>query len=118
MSEPRFETSIATDFELGSMKAAGRVENASSGGLFIRTATIPRPGEKLWLSFEGPGGEVVEAIGTVYWTTLDRGRPTPGPCGAQGFGVRLVASSGDYRRLITRLSRAYGRLKTGSRPVS
>ena len=47
--------------------------------------------------------ERVEASGVVWWTTLDaqaRGQSR------QGFGVRLVASSGDYRKLLRRLARS------------
>ena len=102
MNQPRYDTSIETRFELGSLAGEGSVENASPGGVFVRTATIPERGEKVRLSFEGPNGEVVEASGVVWWTTLDaQARMQP----RQGFGVRLVASSGDYRKLLKRLAR-------------
>ena len=102
MNQPRYDTNIQTRFELGSLAGEGNIENASSGGVFVRTATIPERGEKVQLSFEGPHGEVVEASGVVWWTTLDaRARVQP----RQGFGVRLVASSGDYRKLLKRLAR-------------
>ena len=103
MNEPRYDTNIWARFELGSWTGEGKIENASPGGIFIRTATIPDRGEKVWVSFEGPSGEVVEASGIVWWTTLDaqaRAR------NRSGFGVRLVASSGDYRKLLKRLARA------------
>ena len=102
MRQPRYDTSIETRFELGSLAGEGNIENAGPGGVFIRSATIPERGEKVWISFEGPHGEVVEASGVVWWTTLD---PTAGVQQRQGFGVRLVASSGDYRKLLKRLSR-------------
>jgi hypothetical protein len=108
MNQPRYDTSIRTRFELGSLAGEGNIENAGPGGLFIRTATIPDRGEKVWLSFEGPNGEVVEASGVVWWTTLDmRARAQA----RQGFGVRLVASSGDYRKLLKRLARIAARIE-------
>jgi hypothetical protein len=102
MREPRYGTNLETRFELGSFAGEGRIENASTGGVFIRTHTIPDRGEKVWISFEGPEGEVVEASGVVWWTTLDgHMHASQQP----GFGVRLVASSGDYRRLLKRLAK-------------
>ncbi len=102
MAEPRFDTRIDASFQIDEKKVEGRIENASLGGVFIETPAIPERGEKLWLSFEGPDGEVVEAIGIVWWTTLEGDMSR---VGRQGFGVRLVASSGDYRRFLTNLSR-------------
>lgn len=102
MAEPRFDTDVPARFQVTADKVEGRIENASLGGVFIETSSIPDRGDKLWLSFEGPDGEVVEAIGIVWWTTLesDTDRTT-----RQGFGVRLVASSGDYRRFMKKLAR-------------
>lgn len=102
MNQPRYDTSIRTRFELGSLAGEGNIENASSGGVFVRTATVPERGQKVWLSFEGPNGEVVEASGVVWWTTLDAQARAQS---RQGFGVRLVASSGDYRKLLKRFAR-------------
>ena len=111
MSQPRYDTSISTRFQLGSLAAEGNIENAGPGGVFVRTATIPERGEKVWLSFQGPHGEVVEASGVVWWTTLDvRARQQA----RQGFGVRLVASSGDYRKLLKRLERFGARIEAHS----
>ena len=51
-------------------------------------------------AFEGLDGKVVETIGIVWWTT----REAQATCGTRkGFGVRLVASSGDYRQLLSDL---------------
>jgi len=107
MADPRFDTNLWTHFEYDAADDApavgeGSIENASSGGVFIRSGTIPDRGERVWISFDGPRGERVAASGVVWWTTGD------GDATAQarvGFGVRLVASSGDYRRLLRRLSR-------------
>ena len=102
MAEPRFDTDIPASFQIDEEKVTGRIENVSLGGVFVETPSIPERGDKLWLSFEGPDGEIVEAIGIVWWTTheCDAARSA-----RQGFGVRLVASSGDYRRFLANLTR-------------
>lgn len=111
MNQPRYDTSIRARFELGSLAGEGNIENAGPGGVFVRTSVIPSRGEKVWLSFEGPNGEVVEASGIVWWTTLDaRARAQA----RQGFGVRLVASSGDYRKLLKRLERIGSQIEVRS----
>jgi hypothetical protein len=103
MSEPRYDTHISARFAMGSLTGEGSIENAGPGGVFIRSRTIPDRGEKVWISFQGPSGELVEASGIVWWTSLDAQARA---LDLSGFGVRLVASSGDYRRLLKRLARA------------
>ena len=102
MAEPRFDTDIPASFQIDEEKVDGRIENVSLGGVFVETPAIPERGDKLWLSFEGPDGEIVEAIGIVWWTTHEG---EAARSSRQGFGVRLVASSGDYRRFLANLSR-------------
>ncbi len=102
MSEPRFDTFIWTQFELGASTAQGSIQNVGPGGLFVRSSTIGRTGDEIRLSFEGPDGETVEAIGVVWWTQRDLGGRGPG---RHGFGVRLLASSGTYRKLLKSLAR-------------
>ena len=109
MSNTRFSTRIATRFELGCLKGKGCIENVGSGGLFVRTRTVPERGERLWLHFEGPSGEAISAMGIVWWTTLDGG---PTPRMPNGFGVRLLASNGHFRRFVSRLA------QTGSQPAA
>jgi len=102
MAEPRFDAHVPTTFAFGEANGLGSIENASLGGVFVETLTIPERGEKLSLSFQGPDGEIVEAIGIVWWTTLEG----DAACGIrEGFGLRLVTSSGDYRKFINKLSR-------------
>ena len=101
MSEPRFDTFIWTQFELGASAGQGSIQNVGPGGLFVRSSTIGRAGDEIRLSFEGPGGETVEAIGVVWWTRRDLGGRGPGQ---HGFGVRLRASSGTYRKLLKNLA--------------
>lgn len=102
MQEPRFDTRIPTRFELGDQAAEGCIQNAGPGGVFIHTSEMPERGEKVWISFEGPGGETVEASGIVWWTSREVQGAAPEK---RGFGVRLVASSGDYRKLLEKLAR-------------
>ena len=102
MAEPRFTTHLPASFGYEESNGRGCVGNVSLGGVFVETTTIPERGDRLWLSFEGPDGEIVEAIGIVWWTT------PPGEeegTARQGFGLRLVASSGDYRKFLRGLSR-------------
>jgi Tfp pilus assembly protein PilZ len=100
MSEPRFETSTSALFELGSWRGEGRIENAGLGGLFVGAATIPKVGEKVWLSFDDPEGDRVEATGVVWWTTLDSR-----VANRKGFGVRLVGTGEAYDRYLREVSR-------------
>jgi hypothetical protein len=102
VNEPRFDTFIWAQFELGAETGQGSIQNVGPGGLFVRSSTIGRAGDGIQLSFEGPDGEAVEAIGVVWWIRRDLGGRGPGK---HGFGVRLVASSGAYRRLLRTLER-------------
>jgi hypothetical protein len=107
-TDPRFDTRIDTRFEHGCLKGRGCIENLGPGGVFVRTRTIPERGERLWIHFQGPCGEAITAMGIVWWTTLDGG---PSPSMPNGFGMRLLASNGHYRRFVSGLAR------TGSHPV-
>ena len=102
VSEPRFDTFIWTQFELAGSTGQGSIQNVGPGGLFVRSSTIGRAGDDIRLSFEGPDGETVEAIGVVWWIRRDLGGRGPGE---HGFGVRLVASSGAYRKLLRSLAK-------------
>lgn len=98
MQQTRVPTRIWASFELAAWKGEGTIENIAPGGLFVGTATIPDRGEKVWLCFETPTGEPVEASGVVWWTTLDRGLLRSAR--RSGFGVRLVGASRAYRKLF------------------
>lgn len=102
MADPRFETNVPANFAFERAQGQGSIENASLGGVFVETMTIPERGDRIWLSFEGPDGETVEVIGIVWWTTLQADVASGG---RQGFGLRLVASSGDYRKFLRNLLR-------------
>ena len=102
MADPRFETNVRAKFAFERTEGQGSIENASVGGVFVETRTIPERGDRIWLSFEGPDSEIVEAIGIIWWTTLQDDMASGG---RQGFGLRLVASSGDYRKFLGNLLR-------------
>lgn len=103
MRGTRFAAKIPATFEVGAWKASGEIRNLGAGGLFLGAATIPERGEKVWLDFRAPGGERVEAVGLVWWTTLDvsHGRRRGE---SPGFGVRIVHASRAYHRFLHDLS--------------
>jgi hypothetical protein len=101
MPEPRIDTYIWADIAFENETGEGSIQNVGPGGLFVRSSTIGKTGDEVRLSFEGPDGEVVEVVGVIWWAKRNlEGR---GP-GLHGFGVRLVASSGNYRSLLQYLS--------------
>jgi hypothetical protein len=101
MPEPRIDTYIWADIAFENETGEGSIQNVGPGGLFVRSSTIGKTGDEVRLSFEGHDGEVVEVVGVIWWARRNlEGR---GP-GLHGFGVRLVASSGNYRSLLQYLS--------------
>jgi hypothetical protein len=101
MSEPRFDTYIWTDVSLAYESGEGSIQNVGPGGVFVRTSLIVKTGEEVRLSFEGSNGQEVEVSGIVLWTKQNLDGRGPG---LHGFGVRLMASSGNYRSLLESLS--------------
>jgi len=101
MPEPRFNTYIWADIMLENETGEGSIQNVGPGGVFVRSSTIGKMGDEVRLSFEGPDGDEVEVIGIIWWTKSDLGGRGPG---LHGFGVRLMASSGNYRSLLETLS--------------
>jgi len=97
MPEPRFETYIWTDIKFEGSTGEGSIQNVGPGGLFVRSSATGRVGEEVQLSFEGRDGDVVEVSGVIWWTKQNLGGRGPG---LHGFGVRLTASSGNYRSLL------------------
>lgn len=95
----RFLVEIPARFELRALCGEGSIENLGTGGLFIETATVPERGQKIWIDFDAPNGEAVEAAGLVWWTTLDGDRHHD----RRGFGIRLVWASENYGRLLDAL---------------
>ena len=111
MKDERVRTLIPTQFVAGSVRAQGNIRNLGSKGLFIRTGSIPRQGDRVLLRFEAPDGECVAAEGLVWWTTRTQeiGRNEEGfgvTCpDEQGFGVCVLNTSTSYRTLLDRLIR-------------
>ncbi len=101
MPEPRFNTFIWTDIAFEYATGEGSVQNVGPGGVFVRSTTIGQIGDEVRLSFEGPDGAVVEVLGVVWWTKHNLGGRGPG---LHGFGVRLMASSGNFRSMLQYLS--------------
>ena len=101
MPEPRLDTYIWADIDLDNESGEGSIQNVGPGGLFVRSSTIGETGDEVRLSFEGSGGEMVEVVGVIWWTKHNLGGRGPG---LHGFGVRLMASSGNYRSLLQYLS--------------
>ena len=97
MPEPRFDTYIWTNIAFKNETGEGSIQNVGPGGLFVRSSTIGATGDEVQLSFEGQDGEMVEAFGVILWTKRNLGGRGPG---LHGFGVRLTASSGNYRSLL------------------
>ena len=101
MPEPRHDTYIWADIALENETGEGSIQNVGPGGLFVRSSTIGEAGDEVRLSFEGSDGEVVEVAGVICWAKRNLGGRGPG---LHGFGVRLMASSGNYRSLLRYLS--------------
>ncbi len=99
MNDDRIRTLIQTDFVAGPVRAQGKIRNVGSGGLFIRTGSVPEEGDSIRLRFESPDGEPVSVEGLVWWTTGKRALHRD----QQGFGVRLLAATASYRIMIDRL---------------
>jgi hypothetical protein len=101
MPEPRHDTYIWADIAFKYETGEGSIQNVGPGGLFVRSSTIGEMGDEVRLSFEGLDGEVVEVVGVIRWLKRNLGGRGPG---LHGFGVRLMASSGNYRSLLRYLS--------------
>lgn len=101
MPEPRFNTYLWANIDFAHATGEGSIQNVGAGGLYVRSNTIGRIGDEVRLSFEGLDGLVVEVAGVVWWTRHNLGGRGPG---LHGFGVRLMASSGNYRSLLRDLS--------------
>ena len=73
--------------------------NVSNGGLFVRTANPPAPGQRFRVSFTDlDEGEVVAQV-EVVWARQDVGEPQP------GMGLRIVnfeRGATNFRRFVER----------------
>ena len=99
MTEPRTRTAIPTEFRATSLSGTGKVRNVSDGGLFVCTSAIPDEGDSVELKLSAPGEPPVEVTGLVWWTTSHLDAPDA----RSGFGLRLLAQSEPYLRLLESL---------------
>ncbi len=74
-----------------------RARNISAGGVFIDAPVPLEEGTEITLHFRLPGGEAVEVIGEVMWTTKMAGVPVPYP----GMGVAFRSMSDVARKAIS-----------------
>jgi hypothetical protein len=99
MTEPRTRTLIPTEFRAPGLSGKGNVRNVSDGGLFVGTSAIPDEGECVELKINAPGEPLIEVTGLVWWTTSQLEVPNA----RSGFGLRLLAQSEPYLRLLESL---------------
>ena len=90
---------IPAIFVCGSLKAEGHVKNLSKEGLFVRTESLPLPGQSIHLLLIPPDGTKVEVQGTVCWTTDQ----VPDRSPQKGFGLKIDAPTDRYRDLFQRI---------------
>jgi len=73
--------------------------NVSTGGLFVRTANPPPPGQRFRVSFTDlEEGEVVAQV-EVVWARQDSGEPLP------GMGLRIMnfeKGAANFQRFVER----------------
>jgi len=81
--------------------------NVSAGGLFVRTASPPTPGERFRMSFTDMDGAEVVATVEVVWRREDAGDHTP------GMGVRIVSVESGHAAFERFVARHSGREARG-----
>jgi Tfp pilus assembly protein PilZ len=86
-------------YETPSVRGEGHLWNISDTGMFIRTQTLPRPGEEIHIVLDLTPSRM-SLKGEVRWTTADR------PSVLSGFGVQLCEPPSEYRKLLVELARA------------
>jgi hypothetical protein len=72
----------------------------SRGGAFIMTQEPPRPGARLLVELELPGGEAVQTVARVAWTRVRF--PSEGSDVQTGFGLEFL---GGARRHLAAIER-------------
>ena len=81
------------------------MRNASDGGMFVETRSIPPQGESVSLRFSSRGEVTHEVKGMVWWTT----EGSPYRHTRRGFGLRLLEEDEGYSKILAGL-------QSGSRP--
>lgn len=82
----RFAKRVPVYFQCGVFRGAGRIKNISKEGLFVRSAVLPEPGDRVRIMLESSDGSKLEFRGEVRWTTAQL---PPGPTVQPGFGVLI-----------------------------
>ena len=98
-SRNRIRTSIPVEFCLAGRMVEGTVRNASDGGMFVETRTIPTQGEPVSVRLTRRGDSPIELTGLVWWTTED----APYRHRQRGFGLRLLEDDERYQSMLQRL---------------
>ena len=114
MHNDRIRTSIPVEIRIAGRVSEGTVRNASDGGMFVETRTIPPQGESVSLRFSPRSAAAIDVSGLVWWTTTDstfRHR-------WRGFGLRLLEEDERWSTLLAGLrpSSAFaGRISSSQR---
>jgi uncharacterized protein (TIGR02266 family) len=98
-SRNRIRTSIPVEFSHSGRIVEGTVRNASDGGMFVETRTIPSQGEPVSVRLTRRGDSPIELTGLVWWTTED----APYRHRQRGFGLRLLEDDERYQSMLQRL---------------
>lgn len=95
---PRRRRRFLVSFELAGRTCSGFTWDLSHTGVFIASPQMPRIGETLSASIEGPGGKKVPCSGKVV-----RARRLPSGLSfteTSGFCLQLAGYSEDYFKLV------------------
>lgn len=95
----RKRTSIPVEFSTAGRVMEGMVRNASAGGMFVETRSIPAQGEPVSLRLSARGDTPIELTGLVWWTTED----SPFRHRQRGFGLRLLEDDDRYADMLARI---------------
>ena len=83
----------------GALQADGHVKNLSKEGLFLRTDSLPLPGQPVQVLLMPPDGPEVEVVGTVCWTTDQ----VPDRSPQKGFGLKIDDPTDAYLEFFQRV---------------
>jgi hypothetical protein len=96
MRHTRIRTSIPVEICVSGRVTEGTVRNASDGGMFVETRTIPAQGEPVSVRLSPKTHDALELTGLVWWTTDEAGVRHR----QRGFGLRLLEDDERYARLL------------------
>ena len=75
------------------------MRNASDGGMFVETRTVPAQGEPVSVRVTARGDSPIELTGLVWWTT----EGSPYRHKHRGFGLRLLEDDERYSMMLKKL---------------